>query len=128
MKQALTNKGIEDIHVSSAGLGAMVDHPAAEYSCQLMSARNLDISRHRARQINADMVKNSDLILVMETEQKKMIEEKHPSAKGKIFLLGHWHNIEIPDPFKKDLHFFEKSLELIEISTLSWMTKLGFLR
>ena len=36
----------QDIIVESAGLGALVDHPASEYAVTLMRERGLDISRH----------------------------------------------------------------------------------
>ena len=54
----------QDITVESAGLGALVDHPASEHAVTLMRERGLDISGHRARQITPDMVHAADLVLV----------------------------------------------------------------
>jgi protein-tyrosine phosphatase len=80
------------ITVSSAGLSAVVDRAPPEFSVALLKARNIDITAHRARQITEDMVRESDLILVMENGQKKKIETLYPFALGKVFLLGKWDN------------------------------------
>ena len=55
-----------DFEVMSAGLGALVDHPAHELSQKIALEHGIDMSAHRARQINLDILKWADLILVME--------------------------------------------------------------
>jgi len=68
----------------------LVGHKADAKASQLMIARGLDISQHRARQLNSEMIRKADLILVMELGHKMDIETREPSAKGKIFRLGEW--------------------------------------
>ena len=58
--------------IRSAGLGALVGHPPDPKACQLMMEKGIDISDHRARQLNQEMIRKSDLILVMELGQKKI--------------------------------------------------------
>lgn len=89
--------------------------------------RGLDISRHRGRQITPAMVLGSDLILVMEERQKAECERMAPSARGRVFLLGHWRPPaarEIPDPFRKGPHAYRKALEQISQSVVDWIPRL----
>lgn len=123
LKHTLLSAGEQDIDISSAGLGALVDHPADAKSSQLMLAKNIDISNHRARQLDSGMIRKADLILVMESKHKTSIEEMEPSAKGKVFLLGHWGDFEIPDPYRKEMAAFENSLKLIERGVTDWLKK-----
>ena len=124
LKQALIDGNHPDCQVCSAGLGALVGYPADDKSIQLMLGKNIDISSHRAQQLEREMVRKADLILAMETSHKTAIEELEPSAKGKVFRLGHWSDFEIPDPYRKELSAFENSLNLIEKGVAEWLEKL----
>ena len=86
LKQALTSAGKGDCVVSSAGLGALVGHPPDAKACQLMMKKGIDISGYRACQLDKDMIRKADLILVMEPSHKSAIEKIEPYAKGKVFL------------------------------------------
>jgi len=110
--------------VSSAGLGALVNHPADPIACQLIAEKGLDISAHRARQLTNEMIHAADLILVMEAWQKAAIETRAPSARGKVFRLGKWDKTDISDPYQKDLSAFIQALKLIEQGVAQWMAKL----
>jgi protein-tyrosine phosphatase len=119
---AASNKG--DCVVSSAGLGALVGHHPDPKACQLMMEKGIDISDYRACQLNKEMIRKTDLILVMETAHKIAIEESEPSAKGKVFRLGEWGKFDIPDPYKQDLSVFIESINLIEQGVALWVPKL----
>jgi len=119
---AATNKG--ECVVSSAGLGALVGHPPDPKACQLMMEKGVDITGYRASQLNKEMIRKTDLILVMETAHKIAIEESEPSAKGKVFRLGEWGKFDIPDPYKQDLSAFIQSINLIEQGIALWVPKL----
>ena len=124
LKEALSKSNKNGIHVSSAGIGALVGHPADEKSEQLMTARGLDISGHSAHQLNHEMIRKADLILVMELAHKKNIENKEPSAKGKVFRIGEWGGYDIPDPYKQDIKAFESALFQIDQGVSQWLKKL----
>lgn len=124
LKQALAASNKMDCFVSSAGLNALIGHKADPNACLLMLNKGIDISNHRACQINSEMIRKSDLILVMETFQKNAIEENEPSTKGKVFRLGEWGKFDIPDPYQRELSVFETSLALIEQGVAQWIAKL----
>jgi protein-tyrosine phosphatase len=119
---AAANKG--DCTVSSAGLGALVSHPPDPKACQLMMEKDIDISAYRARQLNKELIRKAELILVMESAHKIAIEESEPSAKGKVYRLGEWGGFDIPDPYKQELSAFVDSVDLIGQGVASWVPKL----
>lgn len=124
LKQLLADTGKTDRLVSSAGLNALLGHPPDPHACQLMMKKGVDISSYRACQLDNKMIRSMDLILVMELTQKTAIEEKEPSARGKVFRLGEWGKFDIADPYQKGLAVFEKSLVLIEQGVSQWVKKL----
>ena len=116
------NKDICLVH--SAGINALVGHNADEKAIHLMRLRGLDISGHRATQLNTQMMRKADLILVMELAHKINIENYDPSVKGKVFRLGEWGGFDISDPYQADLAVFEKVLEKIDQGVEQWIKKL----
>ena len=122
LRQALN--GESDITVESAGLGALVGYPASRFSVELMNERGIDISAHRARQIDKEMISTAELILVMETGHKRAIDVQDPTARGKIYRLGEWQDIDIPDPHRKPREAFEEALALIEQGVSDWAEKI----
>lgn len=122
LRQALLDE--DEVSVSSAGLGALVDFPAAGYAEDLMAERGLDISGHKARQLTPEIVDENDLILVMESAHKRAIEARDPAAHSKIFLLCASLYADIPDPFRKSKTHFEEVLQLIEQGVADWAAKI----
>ena len=122
LKSAL--RGQDDLTVESAGLGALVGHPAADYSLELMEEMGEDVSQHRARQIHPDMVKEADLVLVMETGHKRSIDDADPTARGKVHRLGEWQDRDIDDPYRQPKSAFSDALKEIEEGVASWVEKI----
>ena len=124
LTDALINKGKKNFQVSSAGIGAMVDYNPDKIACELMLEKGLDISAYKATQLNQEMIFKADLILVMESAHKELIEHKEPSAKGKVFRLGEWGRFDIADPYKQERKVFEKAVQLIEKGVKDWADKI----
>lgn len=110
--------------VGSAGLGALVDHPADEMAQTLMAEQGIDISVHRARQLSRPLIQQADLVLVMEAGHKKAIEGMDPTARGKLYRLGEWRDMDIPDPYRESRQVFEQALELIRQGVMDWTSRL----
>jgi protein-tyrosine phosphatase len=123
LKDALKKQ--QDIVVESAGLGALVDHPASEHAVALMQERGLDITEHRARQITPDMVHAADLVLVMEAGHKRAIDANEPAARAKIFRLGEWQDKDIEDPYRQPRETFEAALADIDIGVAEWAKRIA---
>ena len=117
-------RGQSEFTVESAGLGALVGHPASEHSVDLMAEMGEDITMHRARQIHPDMVRDADLVLVMETGHKRAIDDADPTARGKVHRLGEWQGIDIDDPYRQPREAFADALEDIKIGVASWVERI----
>ena len=124
LKQVLIGANRADYQVSSAGLGALIGHQADVNARQLMERKGIDISGHRARQLNTGMIREASLILVMELNQKKAIIENEQSTRGKVYRLGEWGNYDIADPYGQKFVAFEEALVSIEQGISQWMEKL----
>ncbi|NHC03397.1 low molecular weight phosphotyrosine protein phosphatase [Acinetobacter sp. 187] len=118
----LLKKNHPNLHIESAGLSAMVGHPADDKAIACMDALNIDMRSHVAKQITAELIKRSDLILVMSSNQQKHIEQTWPFAKGKVFRLGHWQGQNVPDPYQLDQAFFEQTCKNIATYVSDWQS------
>lgn len=110
--------------ISSAGLGSMVGAPADDHALALMTELGYDISAHRGRQINAELIRNADLILVMTRKQETLLTQQYPQARGRVYRLGHWDKQDIADPYQKPREAFELALQHIQTGIASWLPKL----
>ena len=114
----------QEIAVESAGLGALVGEPASEHAVDLMRERGIDIMSHRGQQLTPELVAGTDLILVMESRHKRVIEENEPVARGKVFRLGEWQDLEIADPHRLPREAFEEALQMIDRGVADWVERL----
>jgi len=123
LRQRFEQSGV-NTSVSSAGLGALVGHGADEKVIEVMTENGFDISAHCARQLSDELVKQNELILVMERWQQKEIESLYPYARGRVHLLGKWSDIEIEDPYQKSKEAFVVAFEKIDQLCQQWCEKL----
>jgi protein-tyrosine phosphatase len=100
--------------VESAGLGALVGHPADPFACALMAERGLDLAGHRARQLTGGLVSGADLVIAMEERHVRDIEALVPAARGRVHRIGKFGGFDVPDPYGEPRREFEKALSLID--------------
>ena len=118
LRELVAGKGIQ---VSSAGLGALVDHGVDPTAQALLMEHGLDGSAHRGRQISGGILGQADLVLTMERKHVRRITEIAPEASGKTFLLGKWQqDREIPDPYRQHRAAFEHVYALMSEGVNSW--------
>lgn len=120
MAEYLIKRQHPDLQIDSAGLSAMVGHPADDKAIACMDTLDIDMRSHIAKQINAELIKEADLVLVMSSNQQKHIEHTWPFAKGKVFRLGHWQGQNVPDPYQHDQAFFEETCRNIQSYVADW--------
>jgi protein-tyrosine phosphatase len=121
MAAALLTVSAPDLQVVSAGLGALVGHPADATALRLMAERGIDIGAHRAMQVTRPMCLAADVILVMENEHRKRLEDRYPEVRGRVFRLD---DNDIPDPFRKPEQAFRTALAGISPGVEAWARKL----
>ena len=111
-----------NIQVSSAGLGALLGKPVDATATQVMAAAGYQLPEHSARQLTADMLRESDLVLVMEQKHLQSVHAMAPEARGKTFLFGKWtDNCEVPDPYRQQLPAFEHVFRILDKAADAWL-------
>lgn len=78
---------IAAVRVESAGTGALVGSGVPEQAQRLAAAGGVDASSHRARQIDAGMIRGTDLVVAMSREHRRIIVEAVPAAMRRAFTL-----------------------------------------
>ena len=99
IQNRLHKRGYPDWTVSSAGTWAENGRKASRYSVEVLNEReNLDISRHRSREVTKEMVRTADLILVMTANHAESLQIENRGASAKIYLLS-----QLVDDLKYDI-------------------------
>lgn len=124
MAAAILAKRYPTKHVDSAGVSALVGHPADANAIAVMTTENIDMNAHIAKQISEELVRKADLILTMSISQTKWIEEKWPHCRGKVFRIGHWLDKDIKDPYGSPKSVFEVAKSNIIDSLEQWNEKI----
>jgi protein-tyrosine-phosphatase len=90
LKRLLVNRGIENIHVASAGTAAASDFPATAYAAESVKIWDADISGHLSRPLTPPLITDADLILCMTPSHCHDVIKMVPQAKDKTFLLKNY--------------------------------------
>lgn len=105
-KKYLQENNITDIEVSSAGVGAFPGDAVSINSILVASNRGVDISDHRARNINPEHLLTTDLFFCM-SESHKSVLLRHCNEE-KIIVLN------IGDPFGRPIEVYEECAKQLE--------------
>lgn len=110
--------------ISSAGTWTVDGESAPKITFDAAQTLGLtDISDHRTRQINKTILDASDLIIVMEQNQKEAICCEFPSIDGRIYLLPEvtiGSKYDVPDPDCKGVLPDEVSAEILRLLTTGY--------
>lgn len=123
--EALLRQRLPGRQVLSAGVDALVGHPADPLAQQVLLSRSIDISGHRAQQTTLPMLSSMDLILTMDQGHSDRINSMYPQLRGKVYKLLKWRdNRDVTDPYRKPLHAFEHAYEVISQGVEDWVARL----
>ena len=125
MAEALLKQRFPNKNIDSAGVGALVGHPADPTALEIMTEQQLDITKHVAKQLDESLAKKADIIFTMSDGQTKWIEERWPFCRGKTFKLGHWKDKDIADPYKHKKSAFQTAYQDIVDSLEQWADKIS---
>ena len=128
MAQGLLAAALPHISVTSAGLGALSGMPADDTAVRLMRERRIDITAHRAVQINREMCLHADMVLVMDAAQRRRVEALYPLACGRVFRLGDHSKSDVPDPYRQPEKAFRDALVLIDEGVRQWLHRIKKVR
>jgi protein-tyrosine-phosphatase len=118
LRKMLSEEGINSVKVDSAGTAALSSYGIYGILEKVLKEEDIEISNHKPTQVTTQMVKDADLILVMERKHKQAILEMAPKAEDRVFLLkefaGEKENLDIPDPIGHPEEVYRKRLEEIK--------------
>ena len=123
LRRALAGR---DVEVASAGLAAMVSEPIDPLAGEVLWDHGIDASMHRARQLTAEMIEASDLVLGVEKAHVARMARLAPKAAERIQLFDAWSGgRDIPDPYRMSRSIFERVYAMIEQGVAGWRDRLG---
>ena len=106
-------------NIISAGIFALQGMRPTSEAIEVMVEQGVDISRQIATQVQEDLVKKADIILVMSNTHKDYIRTKFTFAQDKIYLIKEFaqigefksiqktsENYEIVDPLGRPIEFY----------------------
>ncbi len=103
--QKLAASGVtETWRVDSAGTWAVEGLPAHPSAVEAAVKQGLNISSHNTKEVKAELLKDFDLLVVMETHHKEVLELEFPQVIGRIIILGQLASLpdaDIPDPARE---------------------------
>lgn len=115
-RRIASGSGQENIVFESAGTQAWEGSAASDAALLVGVERNLDLSSHRSRRLTPDIVRASDLILVMSSSHLAQVRELDQGAN--VHLLGGYgsgnHSHAIADPFGGDLNDYRATADELE--------------
>lgn len=108
-----------DVEVLSAGIMMFAGMGATEATKEVLANEGIDVSNHTSQKITEEMLRKSDLILVMEKLHEEKILQLAGKTKNRVFLLKEFAkiddtNLNIEDPIGMPIEFYEKTLQVIK--------------
>jgi protein-tyrosine-phosphatase len=123
MRSALKGLGKEGIEVSSAGVSAVDGFRPTSETIGSMKRAGVDISGFRSRALTDEMIRETDLILVMADHHRDDIIKRVPQAVSKTHILKQYgrrdnscacEDLNIFDPIGRPEEFYEYTLGVIK--------------
>jgi len=129
MRSRLESEGLSDrLEVSSAGTWAKAGRAATPTAREAMAELDLDIRDHRSRNLDAAMMEEADLVLVMTQAHRESLTVEFPRLAHKLRLIselqgGEW---DLLDPVGQPLDRYRATRdELRRLIDLGWATIVG---
>ena len=108
------------IEVHSCGIWGMDGQKTSPLTEQVAKENDLDLSRHQARGIRPEIIKQADLILCMTPQHRQELIQFFPSQEKKIFTLKGFmkekgvSDVAVADPIGMSLSFYRRIFREIE--------------
>jgi protein-tyrosine-phosphatase len=87
LKKMLRESKLDNFEVFSAGTYNMNGAPPSLFAIEVAKTRNVDLSQHRSRQLNRQILREADLILAMSDAHLEAIRRMDEKALEKTYLL-----------------------------------------
>ena len=100
------------VDTSSAGTAAWEDQPATRDAIAVAGGEGVDLGAHRSRRVTPTMLRDADLVLVMDRGQLATVQAMGAPA-GRAHVLSEWPEpgeptLPVSDPFGASLEAYEE--------------------
>ncbi len=97
-------------HIASAGTWAEDQRSATLFARTTMAEQNIDISGHRSRLLDGDLLHGVDVILVMTRHHQEAIRAEFPEVADKTFMISQLigQSFDIVDPVQGTLDDYRR--------------------
>ena len=123
--------------IRSAGINATVANPPPKEAIDAAKVFGICMDDHRARRLTQELICGSDMIVAMEVEHLKQLEEAYPESKNRLFLLpifsndqyrwgSYYRHYNIADPYGKNIEKFILCFENIKMCINNLLVKIGW--
>lgn len=103
--------GVEEYEILSAGLSTMDGLAATSEAVTTMADEGIDLTHHKSRQLNADLIQNADYILTMTGAQCDYLQDKFSDKVSVIYTINEFAgegNKDIIDPLGRGLKAYQE--------------------
>ncbi|MFW0767423.1 protein tyrosine phosphatase [Trabulsiella odontotermitis] len=124
--ERLLRQALPMMNVESAGTYGVSGQPADAAAMAVAAGHGLSLAGHVTRKVTAGMLRDADLILVMEPAHIEQVTVMAPDVRGKTLLFGQWlDSKKIPDPYGKSREAFEHVYGLLAQASQEWAKRLS---
>jgi protein-tyrosine-phosphatase len=121
LKKMLQARGITNIEVRSAGIGAVDGSPANPTAIQVARKHHIDLKTHVAQLVTEQLIHRADWVIAMTPQQRDILRKRYPEKSDSILLLKELgrpnpqpQDLVIQDPIGSDYWGYEHSFLEIE--------------
>ncbi|MGF6721172.1 protein-tyrosine phosphatase [Paraburkholderia sp. GAS41] len=118
MAETVFRQALPDARVLSAGIDAVPGMCADPRVVALLASVGMHVGEHRSQALYSWMIEASWPVLVMSERQKRVIERRHPAARGRVFRLLEERDID--DPYRKGAEAYQVALRSIYEGVERW--------
>lgn len=86
LRTLLSQAGIEDVDVSSAGIGTLDGYPATQHAVEISRRHQIDISGHHSTRMTERIFREADLVFALAENHYEALK-KMPGADQKLFMV-----------------------------------------
>ncbi|MBN2143747.1 MAG: low molecular weight protein arginine phosphatase [Candidatus Aureabacteria bacterium] len=110
----------KNIRTFSAGTASLNGFPASSLASRIMARYQLDLSSHKTRKVEKELLDQSDMIIVMTEFHRDYLLREWPETGNKIFLLREFDKnplqgrMDIDDPMGGSEDFYQQVFDLMK--------------
>lgn len=117
LRDRLAKAGLADqVRVISAGVWADAGRAASAHAASVLDERGIDLRGHRSQPLTPQLLKETDIILVMEESHRRSIFYMAPEHLAKVYLLAEMagKHDDVTDPFGGTLTEYAQTADLLQ--------------